>query len=107
MGKAALADDEPVFRMSREEYRAWAERQPTGRFERVAGVVVAMAPERAAHNRRKRRAYEALDRGVRAAGLPCEFIHRRNHGRGRRQRLRTGCRHAFRRQASRRRRGSA
>jgi Uma2 family endonuclease len=72
MGKAALADDEPVFRMSREEYRAWAERQPTGRFERVAGVVVAMAPERAGHNRRKRRAYEALDRAVRAAGLLCE-----------------------------------
>jgi Uma2 family endonuclease len=72
MGKAALADDEPVFRMSREEYRDWAEQQPTGRFERVAGVVVAMAPERAGHNRRKRRAYEALDRALHAAGLPCE-----------------------------------
>jgi len=63
---------EPATRMSREEYRAWAEQQPTGRFERMNGVVVAMAPERIAHNRRKGRAYAALRDAVRAAGLPCE-----------------------------------
>jgi Uma2 family endonuclease len=36
------------------------------------GVVVARAPERIGHNRRKGRAYEVLDRAVRTAGLPCE-----------------------------------
>ena len=58
--------------MPRAEYRAWAEAQPCGRFERVAGEVVAMAPERAAHNRVKQRAWRALDAAVRAAGLRCE-----------------------------------
>jgi Uma2 family endonuclease len=62
----------PPLRMSRPEYRAWAEAQPRGRFERVAGEIVAMAPERAAHNRVKLRAWRALDAAVRAAGLPCE-----------------------------------
>ena len=63
---------EPVARMSREEYRAWAEQQPAGRFERVNGVVVAMAPERAGHNRRKALVWQALRRTVQAAGAPCE-----------------------------------
>lgn len=60
--------------MSREEFRRWAEAQPRGRFERVAGEVVAMAPERVAHNRVKQRAWRALDAAVRAAGLPCEAL---------------------------------
>jgi Uma2 family endonuclease len=59
-------------RMSREEYRRWAEAQPRGRFERVAGEVVAMAPERVAHNRVKARVWRALDAAVRSAGLRCE-----------------------------------
>lgn len=63
---------EPVARMSREEYRAWAEQQPAGRFERVNGVVVAMAPERAGHNRRKALVWQALRQAVQAAGLPCD-----------------------------------
>ncbi len=58
--------------MSREEYRRWAEAQPRGRFERVAGEVVAMAPERVAHNRAKARVWRALDAALRAAGSPCE-----------------------------------
>jgi Uma2 family endonuclease len=62
----------PPLRMSRAEYRRWAEAQPRGRFERVAGEVVAMAPERAAHNRVKARIWRALDAAVRSAGLPCE-----------------------------------
>ena len=41
--------DEPPQRLSRAEYRAWADAQPRGRFERHSGVVVAMAPERAIH----------------------------------------------------------
>ena len=62
----------PPLRMSRAEYRRWAEAQPRGRFERVAGEVVAMAPERAAHNLVKMRVWRALDAAVRAAGLPCQ-----------------------------------
>lgn len=62
----------PPLRMSREEFRRWAEAQPRGRFERVAGEVIAMAPERAAHNRVKQRVWRALDAAVRAAGLRCE-----------------------------------
>ena len=60
--------------LSRAEYRRWAEAQPRGRFERVAGEVVAMAPERIAHVRVKARAWQALDRAIRAAGLPCEAL---------------------------------
>jgi len=58
--------------MTREEYRAWAERQGRGHYERVNGVVVAMAPERAGHNIRKAVAWQTLRRAVQAAGLPCE-----------------------------------
>jgi Uma2 family endonuclease len=58
--------------MTREEYRAWAEQQGHGRFERVNGVVVAMAPERASHNLRNMQAWQALHRAVQQAGLPCE-----------------------------------
>jgi Uma2 family endonuclease len=71
---------EPVTRMSREEYRTWAEQQPNGRYERINGIVVArdgagpMAPERAHHNRRKFRAALAFDAAIKAAGLPCEVF---------------------------------
>jgi Uma2 family endonuclease len=44
---------EPETPMTRQEFLAWVEQQPSGRFERIDGVVVAMAPEQAAHNRRK------------------------------------------------------
>ena len=63
----------PVI-MSREEYRRWAETQPRGRFERVGGEVVAMAPERLAHLRVKARVWQALDRAIRASGAPCEAL---------------------------------
>ena len=49
-------------RMSREEYRRWAEAQPSGRFERIEGVVVAMTPERASHNDTKQLVWLALRR---------------------------------------------
>lgn len=60
---------EPEAPMTREAFRAWVDRQPSGRFERIAGIVVAMAPERAAHNLRKGAARDALRRAVSAAGL--------------------------------------
>jgi Uma2 family endonuclease len=47
--------------------------QPEGEhYELVAGEVAAMAPERAAHGRMKRRIYEALAQAIRAGGLACE-----------------------------------
>ena len=58
--------------MSREEYRSWAMAQPSGRFERVDGLVVAMAPERASHAKRKSQAWLVLRQAVAAAGLSCE-----------------------------------
>jgi Uma2 family endonuclease len=69
---SASTSFERVARMSRQEYRAWAEQQSAGRFERVNGVVVAMAPERAGHNRRKALAWQVLRQAVQAAGLSCE-----------------------------------
>jgi len=58
--------------MSRREFLEWAEAQPRGRFERVDGEVIAMAPERWAHARLKARIWRALDREITQAGLPCE-----------------------------------
>ena len=65
---------EPEARMTREDYRAWAEQQSSHRFERIEGVVVAMAPERLGHIRRKRSACEALRVAVQRAGRPCEVF---------------------------------
>ena len=61
-------------RMGREAYRAWANRQDRGRFERVHGVVVAMAPERANHNLAKGNVRDALRQAVRQARLPCQVF---------------------------------
>ena len=65
---------ETPIMMNRTEYRRWADAQPRGRFERVAGEVIAMAPERIAHVRVKARVWQALDQAIRAAGLPCEAL---------------------------------
>ena len=59
---------------SREEFRRWYEAQPAGRYERVNGRIVAMAPERGAHLRVKGAIYKALDRAVTAAGVACEAL---------------------------------
>jgi Uma2 family endonuclease len=69
MAKAHIV--EPCQRMTRSEYRAWAEQQSSGRFERIDGVVVAMAPERVEHNDRKMLAWLALRRAVRDANVAC------------------------------------
>ena len=60
--------------LSLEEYRRWAEAQPRGRYELVAGEVVAMAPERIEHLRVKAAVWLALKQAIRAAGLPCEAL---------------------------------
>jgi Uma2 family endonuclease len=59
---------------SREEFRRWCEAQKKGRYERVDGVIVAMAPERGAHLRVKGAIYRALDRAVTDAGVPCQAL---------------------------------
>jgi Uma2 family endonuclease len=61
-------------RYSREEFRLWYEAQPRGRYERVDGHIVAMAPERAAHVRTKASVYIALKQALTRAGLPCEAL---------------------------------
>lgn len=71
MGTTAF-DLDTGLKMSREEYRRWALEQPSGRFERVDGQVVAMAPERAAHAKTKARIWRALDDAVAVEGLTCE-----------------------------------
>ena len=60
---------EPEAPMTREEFIAWSEQQSSGRFERIDGIVVAMAPERASHNLRKGAARDAMRRAIREAGL--------------------------------------
>ncbi len=60
-------------RLSREEFRRWAEGQKQ-RYERIAGEPVAMSPERIEHARIKSRVWAALDRAIRAANLPCEAL---------------------------------
>ncbi len=59
---------------SREEFRRWCEAQTKGRYERVDGRIVAMAPERGAHLRVKGSIYRALDRAVAVAGVPCQAL---------------------------------
>ena len=70
--KTRIANQAP--RLTREEFRAWAERQPRGRFERVDGRVVAMSPERIGHALVKGRVWRALDRALLDAGAACVAI---------------------------------
>lgn len=66
---------EPETAMTRSEFLAWVAQQATGRFERIDGIVVAMAPERLGHSRRKASSRDALRRAVQAAGLAsCEVF---------------------------------
>lgn len=61
--------------MTVDEYLAWSEAQPEQwRTELINGQVVAMAPERAAHNRIKIAVLIALREAVKVAGVPCEVM---------------------------------
>ena len=60
--------------LSRQEYRHWAEAQPRGRYERVEGEVIAMAPERIAHVEIKAAVWLALRKAIAAAGIPCHAL---------------------------------
>jgi Uma2 family endonuclease len=71
----AKALDQPPGRMTVDEFLAWLQNGPEGaRYELVAGEVVAMAPERVAHVRRKAEIWLALRDGISSAGLPCEAL---------------------------------
>jgi Uma2 family endonuclease len=61
-------------RLSRTEFHRWTDTQTRGRYERIHGEVVAMAPERSVHARLKARIWRALDREITALGLPCEAM---------------------------------
>lgn len=63
---------QPLRFDDRAAFRAWAEQQPRGRWERVDGVVVQMAPERAQHALVKARVWQALDTAIHRAGLRCQ-----------------------------------
>ena len=69
-----LLSPEMDRRYSREEFRQWCEAQPRGRYERVDGRIVAMAPERGAHLRAKAAVYEALKRAIATAGVHCQAL---------------------------------
>ena len=58
------------LRLDRKAFRAWVEERK-GRFERVDGKPVAMAPERAIHNVLKMQVWLALRNAIEAAGLGC------------------------------------
>ena len=61
--------------MTVDEFLAWLDEGPEGmRHELVAGEVVAMAPERAGHARRKAEVWLALRDAIKAAGLTCEAL---------------------------------
>jgi Uma2 family endonuclease len=59
--------------VSREAFRRWYEQQ-SGRYERIDGQIVAMAPERVAHVRVKSAVWLALRRAVADAGVPCQAM---------------------------------
>lgn len=58
-------------RMTSDQFIAWAMEQGA-RYELVAGEIVGMAPERAAHARVKAHIWRRLTEGIEAANLPCE-----------------------------------
>jgi len=69
----AIPNDQDRF-YTREEYRRWCNAQPRGRYERIDGRIVPMAPERVGHALMKAEIYVALRRAISAAGLKCQAL---------------------------------
>ena len=71
----ALRHDAPA-RMTLEEFERWNGGEPDGVYELVDGIVVSkrdsMSPESIRHLRYKVAAFEALQVGVRTAGISCK-----------------------------------
>jgi Uma2 family endonuclease len=70
----AKALGKPPGPMTVDQFLSWAMAQPEGHFELVAGEVVAMAPEPAAHARHKAQAWLALHDEIELRGLSCEAL---------------------------------
>ncbi|MBB4287391.1 Uma2 family endonuclease [Roseospira goensis] len=70
MAEPATPDGTP---MDRAAFHAWC-RSHGGRYERLAGRLVAMAPERRAHVRAKQALWLALRTALAAQGSPCEAL---------------------------------
>src|SRR5947209_16063980 len=63
-----------MIRMSRQEFRRWAEERGDEKYELVAGEPVAMAPERVIHALLKARIWQVLDREIRQRKLQCQAL---------------------------------
>jgi Uma2 family endonuclease len=72
MGIASTVEADRIY--SREEFRQWCEQQPAGRWERIDGRIVAMAPERGAHLRVKAAVWLALRNAIKIAGVACQAL---------------------------------
>ena len=57
--------------LSAEAFLEWAEAQDEGRYELIAGEIVAQPPERAEHGHVKRIVANAFDAAIAKAKLPC------------------------------------
>ena len=64
----------PEQTYTREEYRRWCAAQSDGRYERVDGRIIAMAPKRVGHALVKGNVFFALRQAVSAAGVPCQVL---------------------------------
>ena len=64
----------PLKRMTVDEFLAWAEEQPRGRFELLDGTPIAMSPERVRHLEAKLAAVVALSQAIARAGIPCRAL---------------------------------
>jgi Uma2 family endonuclease len=65
---------QPIYFADREAYYAWAMAQPSGRFERIDGEVVAMSPERVGYARVKPRVWELLKYATEETGVSYEAL---------------------------------
>ncbi len=59
------------IKMNVDQFLAWYENQPEGRFELVNGEVVPMSPERSRHNLTKLHVVNALMDAIQAVGADC------------------------------------
>lgn len=61
----------PKQKMTSRAFLDWAQAQPKGKYELIAGEIVAMAPERARHVIAKLNVARAFQDAIREAGRPC------------------------------------
>ena len=61
-----------TMRLTADEFLVWAEAQPTGRYQLIAGEIIAMAPEKADHARSKGSAWAALKAAINVLACPAK-----------------------------------